>query len=99
MDAQTQLLHYIQVYAVKDRVDYTSLSHSPPLSSKTVYDLIPSTAVYQELKKNFKVIVSHILVKLIGFFSEDFKGLIEPHIPHQHSSEMAKKSEVVSCTT
>ena len=99
LDAQTQSLYYIQVYAVKDHVDYSSLSHSPPPSGKPVYDLIPSTAVYEELKKNFKIIVSRILVKHVAFFSEDFKGLIEPHIPHQHSSEMAKKSEIVSYTT
>jgi hypothetical protein len=91
VDAQTQSLHYIQVYAVKDRINYTSLSHSPPPADKSVYDLI-----YQKLKRNFKVIVSRILVKHIAFFSEDFKGLTELHIPHKYSSEMAKKSEIVS---
>ena len=98
IDAQTQSLHYIQVYAVKDRIDYTSLSHSPPPAGKPVYDLIPSTDVYQKLKSNFKEIVVRILVKHISYFSEDFKGLTKLHIPHKYSSEMAKKSEIVSCT-
>ena len=79
LDAQTQSLHYIQVYAVKDRVDYSSLSHSPPPSGKPVYDLIPSTAVYEELKKNLNIIVSRILVQHVAYFLKD----LTYHIPTQ----------------
>ena len=96
VDAQTKSLHYVQVYAVKDRINYSDLSHSPPPAGKSVYSLIPSTANYHALKENFNIIVARKLVEFIPFFSEDFKGLVEAHIPHKYSSEMAKKSDVVS---
>ena len=95
-DAQTKSLHYIQVYGVKDRVNFTGLSTSPPPIDKSVYDILPSGIEYQTLKDNFAILVARILVEHIPFFREDFSGLITNHIPHCYSTEMTNKSEVVS---
>ena len=48
------------------------------------------------LKENFAIIAARILVEHIPFFREDFKGLVPSHISYPYSSEMAKRSEVVS---
>ena len=93
IDAQTQSLHYVQVYAVKDRVDFSQLSNTAPSPGRSIYDILPTTSEYQKLKENFAILVAHIIVKHIP---QDFSGLLVKHIPHKYSSEMAKKSEVVS---
>ena len=95
MDAQTQSLHYVQVYCVEDRVNYSKLSSSPPSPATSVYSIIPTTAVYQMLKDNFVILVARVLVKHVPYFAEDFKGLVERHIIHDYSREMSKKSNVV----
>ena len=71
------------------------LSSSPLSPSTSVYSIIPTTADYQTLKDNFVVLVARILVKHLPYFAEDFKGLVERHIVHNYSREMAKKSKVV----
>ena len=95
-DAQNQSLHYVQMYAVKDRIDYSSVPDSAPLSSRSIFDIIPSSDDYAQLKKNLAILVARILVEHIQFFNEDFKDLVTKHILHKYSDQMSQKSEVVS---
>ena len=94
-DSQTVSLHYIQVYGVKDRIDYSSLSSQKPTETN-LYDILPSSEDYELLKKDFTILVSRIVHTHLPFFGDDFKNLVEKHIPHKYSAEMSKKSEVVS---
>ena len=55
MDAQAQSLHHVQIYAVKDQTDYSSLSHVPPPADQPVYSLLPTSSDYQTLKENFTI--------------------------------------------
>ena len=71
IDTQTNSLHYVQVYAVKDRIKYSHLSHSPPPADQSVYSLIPSSSYYHALKENFSIIVARKLVEFIPFFSDE----------------------------
>lgn len=97
IDSQNKSLHYVQVYAVRDRINFSQLSNSPPSpAGRSVYDILPTTSDYQMLKHNFAILVSHILVEHIPYFKDDFKGLVPRHIQHPYSAEMAKQSEVVS---
>ena len=96
IDAQSQSLHYVQVYAMKDRIDFSQLSKTAPSPGRSIYDILPTTSDYQKLKDNFTILVAHILVKHVPYFTQDFSGLLVNHIPHKYSLEMAKKSEVVS---
>ena len=96
IDSQSKSLHYVQVYTVKDRIDFSQLSTSPPPPGRSIYDILPTTLDYQVLKENFTILVARILVEHIPYFREDFKGLVPSHISHPYSSEMAKRSEVVS---
>ena len=94
-DSQNQSLPYMQVYAVRDRIDFSDISKAPPATEKNLYSFLPTSDEYQILKENMAILVAHILVDHISFFSEDFKGLVTRHIPHQYSAQMSQKSEVV----
>ena len=97
MDFQTQSLHYVQIYSVKDRIDFFSFSELPSDGNRSVYDTLPSNGDYQELKQNFAIIVACSITDHLSFFSNDLKNLVPMHIPHPYSQEMSAKSEVVSC--
>ncbi len=97
--AQTQSLHYVQIYAVKSPIDFSPFSLTPKSSNineSSLYELLPSEDDYRALKKNFSVLVAKTLHEHLPFFGSDFKGLIPQHTPHQYSNEMSTKSEVVS---
>ena len=96
VDAQTQSLHYVHIYSVKDRIDFGKLSDVPPSGEKCLYDILPTTDDYENLKTNFSVLVARVIVEHIPFFSENFCGTAPRHIPHPYSREMSRKSEVVS---
>ena len=50
IDAQTKSLHYIQMYSVKDRIDFGKLSDVCPTDGKSLYDYLSSTEDYEKLK-------------------------------------------------
>ena len=96
IDSQTKSLHYVQAYAVKDRIDYScEASERNRDSEVNLYDILPSAHDYQKLKNNFAVHVSRVITSHLDFFKEDFKGLSQQHIQHKYSKEMSKKSEIV----
>jgi hypothetical protein len=97
IDSQTKSLHYVQLYGVKDRVDFSSLSNIPKAGEMCLYDILPSTEDYQKLKENLSILVARTMTDNLSFFSKDFKSLVPRHVPHQYSREMSAKSEVVSC--
>ncbi len=94
-DAQTQSLHYVQVYGVKDRIDYSSFT-SEQKTEIEVFSILPNSEDYDAVKKIFTVLISRIMHKHLAFFGDDFKKLIPQHIRHEYSAEMSTKSEVVS---
>lgn len=93
-DNQTRSLHYVQSYAVKDRVNYDCLS-GERRTKVCIFDILPTKEDYDILKKNFAVLVSRVMVKFIPYFTSDYKELPTKHIPHEHSKEMATKSDIV----
>ena len=94
-DRQTRSLHYVQSYAVKDRVNYDNLSNELP-TEVCVFDILPTNEDYEFLKRNFTILLSRVIVKFIPYFTSDYNELLTKHIPHEHSTEMATKSETVS---
>ena len=96
-DVQTRSLNYIQIYSVRNRIDFSPLSLTHELPTEiSLFDILPSAADYSSLKGNFTLLVARTIHDHIPFFGKDFKGLIPAHIPHQYSENMAAKSEVVS---
>ena len=97
-DCQTRSLHYFHTYAVRDRVDMSQFSndvHIPDVSSIDLKQLLPTPTDEDKLRDNFAILVGRTLAKYMPFFSK-FCADLEKHIPHEFSSEMSQKSEVVS---
>lgn len=94
-DSQNKSLDFVQVYSVQDRIDFSPLlSHRS--AEVNLYDtILPTSDDYVSLKNDFAVLVSRMITTHLVFFSKDFKGFVQQHIPHRYSSEMCKKSEVV----
>jgi hypothetical protein len=96
-DVQTSSLNYVQIYSVKSRIDFSSFAPTHEITTEIpLFDILPSATDYQVLKGNFAILVARIIHDHIPFFSDDFKGLIPEHTPHQYSDNMATESEVVS---
>ena len=97
-DVQASTLHYFNMYAVRDRVDTSTLDDQPslpdPVSTADLNSLLPSDEEHQQLYQNFQILVARVLVKHMSFFKKFGEG-VPKHIKHKHSCEMARKSEVV----
>lgn len=97
-------LHYFHSYAVLDRIDVSCLSESPLptcLNSpdKIAESLLPSLSDDSSMKTDFAILVSRVLAKHLEFFSFGFQDVVQWHISHKFSMQMAKKSTVVSNTS
>ena len=60
-----------------------------------LYDILPSTEDYQELKENFSIVLAHVMTDNLSFFSEKFMGLVQRHVPHQYSCEMSTNQKCI----
>ena len=94
-ESQVLSLHYVQAYAVRDRLDFSSLPNHRS-GDTNLFQLLPSQSDYKSLKELFITHVSRVIVDHLAFFNKDFKGLVKRHIPHKYSFEHSMKSEVVS---
>lgn len=85
--------------AIKDRVDLSdysdTISQMDADQARKLQSLLPSDDDVVDLKKNLAVIASRIITTHLPSFAS-LKGVVPTHIRHQHSDEMARKSEVVS---
>ena len=89
---------YFQVYAVRDRIDLSGFSEEPPLvnADAPVHKLLLTAEDNMNMLSNIGILVAHVLVKHIPFFSTAFSDVVMEHIPHIYSKEMSTKSEIVS---
>ncbi|XP_065912205.1 uncharacterized protein [Dysidea avara] len=92
-DSKTKSLHYFHSYAVKNRVDISSLSDTPSSNMISPDKILPSAMDFQALIKDFQVLVSRMLVQHMERFREE-KHCVEWHIPSRYSKEMSAESEV-----
>ena len=95
IDSQTKSLHYVQIYSVKDRVDFSSLSELPKDDEICLYDILPTNEDYLELKQRLSILVARTMADNLSFF-QGLKNQVQRHVPHPYSHEMSTKSEVVS---
>lgn len=101
IDQQTQSIHCFNCYAVKDRVDLSSLSDVPPDSQPSMSEVIskvfPSAHEESVMHDDFAVLLARMLCTHMSYFKETFADVIDWHISHRYSPEMSTKSDVVSC--
>lgn len=97
-DRHASSLHYFHMYGVKDRCDISTFEDNPSLPSISNFSsdaILPSSTDYDAMVDNYTVLAARIIQKHIPFFQKNVPP-VEQHIPHIHSSEMTKTSDVVS---
>ena len=100
VDSQAKSLHYFHTYAVRDRIDLSDYSDTPPEVNEADLDFSRielSDSDHEALKKNFSYLVARVLKEYMPFLTSFGSGL-ESHIRHQYYEEMSLKSEIVSHT-
>lgn len=98
---QTTSLHYFNVYAVKDRVDFKHLSANATLVFKEDIDFsvfYPGADDNAQLTSNFQTLVTRMLILHVPSL-QHLLGEVEHHIEHEYSKKMAEKSIVVCFNT
>lgn len=98
IDKQRQSLHYFQILAVLDRIDFHHLSNDKPIgevSTLPISTFLPDRDDCRSLRSNYAILLGRELVKSIPYF-KDFADCIPIHIKHMYSQEMSQKSVVVS---
>ena len=101
LENKTQSVHYVQMYAVLDRIDTTQLSDVPPTRSQlsiaeVIKTILPSPEDNQNMAKYFSILIGRVLVTHMPYFKMTFSDVVEWHIPHQFTKEMSKPSTIVS---
>lgn len=100
IDKQVDSLHAFHMYATKDRIDASRLPDEKPvgdLETTPISTFVPSVGDNIVLRENYVTLVSRVLVKHLKYFYP-FADCVPEHIQHEHSAEMARKSEIVSIT-
>ena len=98
IDSPTQSLHYFNSYAVQDRIDLSSYSDTTPainLEAVSMDILLPTEDDLRDLQSCFAIHIARVLTRHLSSFSA-FADVVPAHIKHKYSTEMAKKSNVVS---
>ena len=96
-DHQTRGLHFFNVYALRDRIDFCGLDNAASLIAPDEINLdvlIPSEEDYEVLLSNFSTLVTRIILQNVPEVQCP-TSQVEWHIEHQYSDEMSTKSEVV----
>ncbi len=98
-DNQTKSLHYFNIMAVQDRVDFSKFSDVNPEALRSpafnVEALLPNEDDLRAIRGNFSVLVSRVLVQYIPALKH-LEPAVQKHIKHQYYEEMSRYSEVVS---
>ena len=94
-----QSIHWTQQYAIKDRINDSSLSTLQPkkqLKDLQLVDVLPVKDVQECFKKNCAVLVSRVISKYCAAFKH-MHDVVTYHISHIYSQEMEQKSKIVIC--
>ncbi len=98
IDAQASMLHYFNLFAVRDRVDTSSLEDEPSIPDLSAIDVgtfLPTPEEHGSITRNFQHMIARVLKQHMPFFAKFGSGL-ERHLKHSHYEEMSRESEVVS---
>ena len=101
VDQQNASLHFFHAFAVRDRIDFSHLPDTLPLTcsnepAKVALELLPTVDDDNKLEELFQIHVSRILATQMEFFRISFEDVVERHVRHEYYHEMSAKSTVVS---
>lgn len=97
MESRNRSLHYFNTYAALDRCDFSHFPEFQEPVDRSTYDvncLLPSNTDFEAILLHFSVLVGRMLTSYIPGFKK--YGSLSFTIKHKYSSEMMKKSDVVS---
>ena len=97
VDHLPQSLHYFNVYAVLDRIDFSSLSCDTSIIDVAEIDInmfLPSADDMELMITSFSILISSLLIEHIPALHE-YSSCVPAHIDHKYSREMSAKSHVV----
>ena len=93
-ERQTKSIHYVNCYAVRDRVDLSSYSNTNIRHVVPIESLLPLEDDRRSIMGNFVILAGRILCESIPALCQ-IPHLATQHILHPHSKEMNSKSEIV----
>ena len=94
-ERQTKSIHYVNSYAVRDRIDLSSYCTTEVTNTElSVKSLLPTEDDRKCILTNFAVLAARILCESIPALQE-IPDLSTRHIIHMHSEEMNSKSDIV----
>ena len=95
-DRRTVQHHWLIAVANRERVGSEHLTLPPKKSIWDVptSDIVPTTEDQEKLRSEYKELVGRVLVKHIPQFNQFTENVLE-HIPHEYSSAMASKTEII----
>jgi hypothetical protein len=96
-DHQNQSRHYVQMLAVKDRVNCEHLPNDEPIGDLLNIDncqFLPTAADNDSLRNDLIHVISLILTENVKAF-EVFKDVYPPNFTHEYSDVVDEKSVVV----
>ena len=94
-DHQAEMIHMYSMLVVKARIQPPSpLPRFQPVSltARDPTYFLPNASDVKSIQNDMEVLVSRILCDYIKVFNCQKKSVVK-HIPHEYSSEMARKSE------
>lgn len=93
---QTVQHNWLIAVANQERVGSEHLRLQPKKSIWDVptSDILPTVEDQEKLRSEYKELVGRVLVKHIPYFTQ-FTENVQEHIPHEYSSVMAAKTEVI----
>lgn len=83
----------------QDQINLLSLSTNTSLGDVSELSLsayLPDAVDCMNLRDNYAVLLSRVLVDEIDYFKKVFGDCVYRHIPHEYSSQMKEKSTIVS---
>ena len=99
MERQNQSIHYFQIYAAQDRIDFRGFSNDVPIKKDLNLPLsffLPTVDDSNMLRQNYATLIAREVVRKLPYFSKIFGDCVPMHIHHKYSDDMCKKSELVS---
>lgn len=94
-DRQTQSIHYVNAYAVRDRLDFSGLEETLPTAQLSTDELLPTECDRTSMMANFVILAGRILWELIPALRK-IPNIVTDHIKHANYKEMSSKSQTVS---
>ena len=92
---QTKSVHYVNAYAICDRIDFSGLAETLPIAQLSIDDLLPTDSDHSSMMANFVILAGRILWESIPALHK-FPNLTTDHIKHTYYKEMSSKSQIVS---